>query len=510
MTRRLLAVEWDRREVRVAVADAVGRRCTIVDSFVLAHAADTEMGPAQVSESGSRLAQMLSDRDIRCRDVMVVMGRTGTELRVLTVPPAPEHELPALVRFQALRQFSSLDDNGPLDYFPLAVPPAEGADATRRVLAASISPVVVQQVQAWCRAAGLKPQRMLLRPCTLASWWRSSTGGPQKSRSVRLLVRLLADEADLVVLQGGEILVMRSVRMPEASPETTDHRSLASRWVDVLLPEIRRTLGAIDHHDTADGAAAGGVTLCGEPEVVMALQDRLESALGWPVDFLGVDPSPAAPSPIRGPAFVSGISAAAPNVVRFAPLYGALQDEAAERPPEIDFLNPRRAPPPVSHRRRWIAAVTATLMILTFGTGYATRERARLDRQIEDLAARSKSLDRAVAQSNGLISQTKQLNGWAARDINWLEELWYLSKSLPEPGQVRVTGLEMRALDQGGGSALLTAMATQSEQIAATENRLRDIHHVVRGEGGTFNKKSPDEKYPWTFRINLDVKGKAP
>src|SRR5262249_43500183 len=148
-----------------------------------------------------------------------------------SLPPSPPEELPELVRFQAEREFNTLTDEWPLDFLPI---PSE-ADGTMTVLAAAISPELVAEIQITCEAANLTPQRLILRPCAAASLLSRSK--PSQAQSLRLLVDLLTEEADLTVLAGDAPVFMRTARLP-ADPAHGDS-------LRTILPEIRRTIAAV-------------------------------------------------------------------------------------------------------------------------------------------------------------------------------------------------------------------------------------------------------------------------
>ena len=130
-------------------------------------ARDGGEGAAEVNV-GERIAAAMAARRIGHCDTIVAVGRSGVELRLLSLPPAPDEELPELVRFQAVRQFSALGDDWPLDFFPID---QQRPDLPRSVLAAAISPELVAQIQQNCAAAELKLRRLVLRPALPPRWF---------------------------------------------------------------------------------------------------------------------------------------------------------------------------------------------------------------------------------------------------------------------------------------------------------------------------------------------------
>ena len=168
----LLAIEWDDAEARLAVAEV--RRDSVVleqafsitlESSRLKSGAESA-GPVSMSGAhdlgaiGNQINEALTARGIRRGKTLVAVGRANIELKNLTLPPAPEDELPELVRFQAEREFNALSDEWPLDFIPLPSEPEEQLT----VLAAAISPELIAEIQITCQGANLAPQRLILRP----------------------------------------------------------------------------------------------------------------------------------------------------------------------------------------------------------------------------------------------------------------------------------------------------------------------------------------------------------
>ena len=133
---KYLALEWDEHEMRVAIAEPArqhgragarvcGRRCR---------------RPPRTSRTtrpsvAGVLREALAGESVRKIETLAVVGRTSIELKEMSLPPAPDDELPDMVRFQAMRDFTQLSDDTPLDFIPL---PGEDAEH-RNVLAAAIS-----------------------------------------------------------------------------------------------------------------------------------------------------------------------------------------------------------------------------------------------------------------------------------------------------------------------------------------------------------------------------------
>ena len=114
---------------------------------------------------GAEIAGALGERGRTRGGALGAVGRTSIELRCLTLPPVPPEELPDSVRLQAVRQFSTLGEDWPLDFVPLDA----NKDGGTNVLAAAISPELVKQTQETCAAANLTFSRLVLRTFAAAA-----------------------------------------------------------------------------------------------------------------------------------------------------------------------------------------------------------------------------------------------------------------------------------------------------------------------------------------------------
>src|SRR5688500_17758540 len=114
---QLLAIEWDAREARLAIGRTRGKELTIEHALAVLLGA-REDGTAD-SSIGSQIANELRRRGVGRVETLVAVGRANIELKQLSLPPAPEEELPELVRFQALRQFTTIGEDWPLDFVRL-------------------------------------------------------------------------------------------------------------------------------------------------------------------------------------------------------------------------------------------------------------------------------------------------------------------------------------------------------------------------------------------------------
>src|SRR3972149_8700943 len=106
---QLLALEWDGSEARWGVASMRGDRVAIEQAFSVELRPRQPGGDKSDVNIGARLASALGVRGLGRMDTLVAIGRTNIELRQLLLPPAPDEELPDLVRFQAMRELTRFE-----------------------------------------------------------------------------------------------------------------------------------------------------------------------------------------------------------------------------------------------------------------------------------------------------------------------------------------------------------------------------------------------------------------
>jgi Tfp pilus assembly PilM family ATPase len=474
---KLLAIEWDIREARVAVGRRSGKALVVEQAFsVELTAGDTGQVVAD-SVVGERLTAALSARRVGRAETLVGVGRAGIELRELNIPSAPDDELPDMVRFQAMRQFTGLGDDWPLDFVKLT----KSAEGGISVLAAAMLPAMVSKIQDICNSAELSPQRMILRPFAAATLMRhrDSTGA-----SCQLLVDLLADEADLTVMVDEQVVFIRTVRLATGEIEQANK---------ALVGEIRRTMGAAQNQ--LEGRGVEGIVVCGSEADHGDLISQIESSLSLPAEIY--NPFDAVP-------LSSELKKHLPvHPGRFAPLLGMLLDEAAGTSHQIDFLNPRRRPEPPDRKRLYtIAAVAAGILVLSLAALWWLQLKIR-DDEISDLVENNANLKKthetlAVKQSNA-----ERIDDWKKSDVNWLDELRRLSERMPPGEDAIVTNMSTVAKSEGG-QITITGGATGSEIIDDMFRYLSDDQHDVtsKGTGST----SDESKFPKAFTKVVTIK----
>ena len=454
---RLLAIEWDASEARVAVGRARGAGVVVEQAFTipLPKRAASD-GPTGEKEIGAAIAAALAQHGLSRSEALVAVGRANIELRFLTTPPTPPEELPDLVRFQAMRQFTTLGDDWSLDFVPLE----ENRDGGINVLAAAISPELVKQIRETCTAAGITCSQLVLRPFATASLLI----GDQADNRCRMLVDLLSDEADLTVMAGGKVIFPRTIRLPVSDVGDVQGRA--------LLGEIRRTVIAAQNQ--LGGRKVEQVVIFGDAKHHSPLKKLLEEELTLEA---GVElEDPFAKVELEGEA-----SRRRPEYPgTFAPLLGMLSEAAAGRPQQVDFLHPRRRPKPPDRKRTYAlagAAAGALALAIVFLVWW---QFATLNGQIRALENEIAKQEKIVKGGKLTRERAQKVDNFGRGDIVWLDELRLLSQSAPPAEVTQVELLTTVANKTGGGQLSITAVAKGAEDIEKWEQALRDKERIVQ------------------------------
>ena len=474
---KFLAVEWDEHEIRLAVASARAGVAVLERAFSVRLPPATDGKPVDPSTIGNALGAAVASEGLRKAETLAVVGRPSIELKDLSLPPAPDDELPDMVRFQAMRDFTQLQDDWPLDFIPLS----GSAEESRQVLAAAISPETLGEARTICAKAGVELKHLVLRPCASASLLARHRPGPNR---IRLLVDLLGDEVDLTVLADDRPIFMRTARL--AGDSTTQEQFRA------VVMEIRRTIAAMQNR--LHGRRVDEVHLCGDGPHQATLGERIESELDLPTKLF---------DPFTSFEGASAIERKLPeHRGRFAPLLGMLADAAAGERQAIDFIDPRRRPAAKSYRREMtLAAALAAVLLLSFAafTWFWT---SRQESEIQQLADKSTNLDKQIEKGKKVQIEVRDLEKWMAGDVVWLDTLYRISTKAPKAQDVMLTGLTATTSNNGANLKMEGALRTH-EQFTALENQLRKAGHVIAP--GEFDQDAKSTKYPLSFKTDIGI-----
>lgn len=374
---------------------------------------DAEPPPPLTTETakaiGEKLKEKLRAAGFVPAPVLVSVGRERVILKELKYPVVPPSEEPALVRFQAMKEMSESPDEIVLDYAPLG-----DSGIERRSMAVVVRRELFNAIQIMCQAAGLKLASVTPRPYAVAaSLVRATTTGaappPEDKNEAVAALTLGPAGGEFTVVRAGEVTYTLAIPAPVVASEV------------MLVAQIRRNLATYAGQHPGHPIQSVYVS-----EVNGPWAPRLGAALGVPVHAF--DPLaaavPAVPEPQRG---------------RFAGAVGLLAGKGTDTLP-INFAVPRQpttAKDPAKRRLALVALVVLLCLFAGLGFGYLqVRDGAA---RIADLSAKKDDLAKQVGEGAPNAKRVQAIDGWAKREVVWLEELHELAERMPADDSVRVT-----------------------------------------------------------------------
>jgi len=469
---RYVALEWDSSEARAVVAHLRSGYVELVHALSVPLATSDARLPGEL---GAKIHDALKHLGASGADTIVAVGRANIELRFLTVPPVPPHELPDLVRFQASRQFSQPIEEGLLDYAPLS----SSGDPPTSVLAAAITPDLLKTIREVCQAAHLVPKHLVLRPFAADSLVTDRL----EPESCVITVDRLAEEVDLTVVLGGQAVFPRSVRV--------GNYGTAEDQASTIVGEMRRTIAAAQNQIA--GHPVESVLILGHESEQRVLAETIARELSLTVAFV---------DPLESVTLSHSLRGQLPSSIgRFAPLVGALVDESRGRRHEIDFLAPRKRPAPPDRKRMYALVGSAAGAVLLMICGSIYWQLGSRESEIRDLQQQLTDLDKNLKAAKPRVDQATLIDEFAADQVAWLDELRELSTDLPTGDKVILDNLTASVAT--GKKLVVRGGAKAQSDVPDLEAKLRDERHRVRGAGT--DRVAANEPYPWSFTETIDV-----
>ncbi len=471
-----VALQFEDDQILVASARMAGKRVEVNHLF----AVPIEGDDSQVAES---LKTRLSKHGLIRSDTIVVVSRANAEMRELTVPPAPNNELPDMVRFIARSEFASLNENWSLDFVPMGDDPSQ----QRTVLAAGISPELQTQINSVVEPSGLKIKHIVMRPYASIDLVRNKISDDQ----VRLIVDPNGDTTDMTIADGTKLLATRTVRIPA----TYD----ANRRGDSLLSEVRRTLAS--SRKILGDKKVSNVVMFGSANENKPLAGNLRNHLDLEMEFINPLSHTNKASGLEEPEWIE----------RYAALIGSLKQHGSESSHVIDFVNPRRPIIVKKDYSKWYlygGLALAALLLAMIGCWWVLSGQAKENQGLQDrLAALRDKNDGKTGKPkvDQILGEIEKIDQWKQNDINWLEELYqYTQRALtPDDSIVDLFDAELRTKSDKPPRVLVktrcAGLDKELELIGSLGDRPFDVSTTRGGVSDT------DRTYPLesTFDVAL-------
>lgn len=470
-----IALELETDQILVASARATGRTTEFQHAFAIPIADNSD---ASIAES---LKTQLAKLGLAKSEATIIVHRASVEIRELDLPPAPDNELPEMVRLIAKNEFASLNDNWLLDFVPLSSNP----NLPRKVLATGLSPERHRQLNKIAEAAGLKIKHIILRPFASYDLIRSTLTGNQP----RLIIDRYSQQADMIITAGSNVVATRTVRMP-----ATDDTEQLNK---TLLSEIKRTLassrGSLGDQTVSEIIVLGDSDSDRQLSELLVEQLNLDVKVVRPFELLGV------PAQFKLPA----------DAARYSPLLGALTQQGTGDRHTIDYLNPRR---PVIEKKDFsrtylyggIAAAAALLALLFCWWTLRSQaaELATLNQQLMEAVEKNKG-DKDNPSVEQTMGEIAKLDDWKLSDVNWLDEIYEYSERFLTPDDAIVDDFDVGVTRNGEPQIVVKGRAAGTSMESAIVESLNERPYA-QVELGSSGQSFEDESYASIINLKLE------
>jgi hypothetical protein len=468
-----IVLEIDDLTYRVAKVSAEGKRLQLSRPVEVSVSAEDD-----AKARAGKLKEALQQAGLGRGECDVILSRRAIELREISLPPAPDDDLPEMVRFSSRNEFASVNENWNIDFVPLTDAPEQ----QRIVLAAALPPQQAQDVKQLCDLAGLKPVRMLLRPfCTARALVPADAPKPI------LLVHDLGNELEVSMVHGRKLFMTRTVKLPEED---------GGERLQAIVREIQRS--RLLTAKSVAGRSVGETLIATPPaqrEPLNALLTPLDIGPYRLIDACQVIAD-------------EGGTLDATDAEKYVAHYGAGLALTRRDWPEIDFGSPRKKVEKKTDRRKVIiwSSLAASLLLGVIGIGWyllsdQASKLARLEKEF--LEMKKQNDDLGVEQ---IVGEVTLIDNWEKNNVNWLEELREVSQRLLTADQAMVGYLKAE-LSRVGPEIILKGKLNERDTNTRLKNNLAERPYEIEQRRNVMSSDSSDYPFEFEYALVLDRAG---
>lgn len=510
--RKLLAIDWDARMLRIVCA-ALGRRRTARVVRIVSVAIPADVNPGDPAQMGGLIRRALDQEGIYVRHAVVDIPRNQSFLNTLKLPLAAPEELPGIVEIQIAKELPFPLSEAVVDF---AVGPHESGATVGEVLVAAVRREVLRKYEETFEAAELKLDRIGLRPYANKVAVDHLLRHAMPERVVFIDVGPTFTEIN--VLRNGFLAFSRSAEVavsaaasserpalslvrPDDEPseiglESADYAAPVGRTsvIPSLVMEVTRSVEAYRAKDP--GAKIDHVVVGGdigvEEELVEAIQKRLgvTAEIYNPRASFGWSPEESA------------------NTSAYASTLGLVLGYTEDGALQFDFLHPKKT---VSATRKRLkkapmAAAVAVVFIAAVSVGIANvtgpqrRELANLEKQIRELSANK-------SRNETFLRFAEQVSAFDSKQLVWVDVLYDVVSQLPSTEEFVLNHVDMNQKDNR------IVLKTRSKKrgtplevlhkLEAFRREGRERPRFSVSMGPQAEKKG--EKYPFTQDLRIRI-----
>ncbi len=515
-----LALDWDARTLRVIQAGVSKRGVSIekILSAPIPHDVDAN-NPEQM---GAHIRSVLDQERIRTKHAAVDITRDQVVLNTLRLPSSAPDELPGMVQIQVAKQLPFPVAEAAVDFaLPSASRETSTADAlVVDVLVAAVRTELLEQYTATASAAGLKLDRIGLRPHACRVAVCDVLDKPLPERVMFIDVGSTLTEID--IFRDGQLAFARaaSVMVPEQfdddgpssvslsvvrdlddeneefAPPSSSLPANIEPIVSSLIREVTRTLEAYRASD--HGAMIDQVVVGGDRGVERYLASEIAARMRIPSQVYNPASSFGWPKEEGRPA--SAYAAAA----------GLVLSHDSDDTSRFDFLHPKRAVSKTQEKLKK-APVLVAIAVLFIAAGVLVVEGfTRDDRHYRDqLQVDITKLREDMSKKKKFIKFVDGIRSFDGERLIWLDVLHDLIAALPDSKQIMLDEIRLYEDDH----RITVKTKTKTREVA--NDLVEKINALGSAQGATFrflarikgsSKPKVGEDYPFDQDIEIEVR----
>lgn len=500
--KKIVALDWDSRTLRVVHA-FVGKRGLKIER-ILAAAIPADVDLQSPELLGRHIRRVLDQEQIATRHAVVDIPRDQAILKTLTLPALGPEELPGMVEIQIAKELPFPAGEAVIDY---TVSPGSESNLSD-VLVAAVRREVVKQYEETFEIAGLKLDRIGLRPHANAIAVRELLKHAMPERVAFIDVRPSLTEID--ILRGGVLVFSRaaSVQVPKdwkeraAGPrlslmggEAESQPFAPDAVIHSLLVEVTRSIEAYKSNDA--GAMIEQVVIAGDCGVEEALAEGIQKRLGIPAEMYN-------PAASFGWEPDEGAGAAA-----FSSTLGLVFGQAsAGEVQHFDFLHPKKRVSKTQEKLKKAPLAAAVAVLFLTAAGVVLAQMTKDDRaHLASIETQIKELEERQSDNKKFMDFANRVRGFDKDQHVWVDVLFDLFKVLPTSRELVISQLDVQQED--GRIVLKTKTAgrdTATQAVRKLEEFRREGKTLPRFKvtvGPQTEKKG--EKYPFVQDLRVQI-----
>jgi len=490
---RFLAIDVDQTHVHVVAGVAKGGvpKLEAAASFPL----KAPLSLVTAEDWGKDFREALKATRIGPAPVLVSVGRDKVIVKDAKIPPVPEAEEAAVVRFQATKDLTEAADAVIIDYYTLTKPEPDGQ---KRAAVVSFRKEYLEAYRQFCAAAGLKLAGVTPRPLgAIGAFVRAVKTGevtaPEaKSASVAVLSR--GDKwGELVIARDDQAVFSRAVSANALNSEA------------LLLGEIKRNIAVYNGSSPT-------------PVEALFVAEATGPAGGWagrlraglPVTVQAFDP-------------LAGVEHATYPEARghFAGLAGLLQLKSLPAPLALDFLAPREPKPPSRRTQNTVAvAGFAGLLLVLGGLAFGYYSVTQKEAEVATLMRERDEADKNLKDLDVDSKRIAAVKAWDEKRVNWLDELYDMTDRFPSTKTTRVEQFrgEAREPEKGAkvknvGRLVMKVQTSAEGAFGGLQSGLHSdgkYHDIVPQTRGGVGSRFPGGTPMQAYELRADLERRPP